>query len=101
MARKGLIESNARKKEMARRFLEKRNQLKACIRKKDVPLDERFEKVLELAKLPRNGSLTRFRSRCMMTGRPRGVYRFCQLSRIAFRDEAMAGRLPGVTRSSW
>lgn len=101
MARKGLIQSNLRKEELSNRLQAKREQLKAHIRDKSLSLEERFESVQRLARLPRNSSRVRVRSRCMETGRPRAVYRFCQLSRIAFREAAMSGHLPGIKRSSW
>ena len=68
---------------------------------KKLPLTERFEAQLKLAKIPRNSSKTRIRNRCEITGRPRGVYRKLKISRIALRDLASKGKIPGMTKSSW
>ncbi|OJU73399.1 MAG: 30S ribosomal protein S14 [Alphaproteobacteria bacterium 40-19] len=101
MARKGLVESNNRKKRLVEQDKQKRERLKDIIRSKTSTLEQRFEAVLKLSKLPRNGSAVRVRSRCVLTGRPRAVYRMFGLSRIAFREEALRGHLPGVKKSSW
>jgi small subunit ribosomal protein S14 len=63
--------------------------------------EERFEATLRLAELPRNSSRTRIRNRCSLTGRPRAYYRKFGLSRIALRDLASEGQIPGVVKSSW
>ena len=63
--------------------------------------EERFEAYLKLAELPRNGAKNRVRNRCELTGRPRGYYRKLKLSRIALRDLASIGQIPGMTKSSW
>lgn len=101
MSKKGLLESNNRKRVLVARFSQRRSDLKKTISDRSVPLEERFMAVMKLAKLPRNSSAVRVRSRCIETGRPRAVYRFCGLSRIALRDMAVKGTLPGVRRSSW
>ncbi|ETZ07195.1 30S ribosomal protein S14 [Holospora obtusa F1] len=101
MARKGLIESNHRKKRIVQRDKLKRSLLKKTIRDKSISLEERFGCVLKLSKMPRNGSAVRVRERCILTGRSRGVYRFFSLSRIKFRELALVGDLPGVKKSSW
>ena len=54
-----------------------------------------------LQKLPRNSSPTRLHNRCSISGRPRGYYRKFGMSRIAFRDLALDGQIPGVTKASW
>jgi small subunit ribosomal protein S14 len=64
-------------------------------------LEERFAARLKLAQLPRNSSATRIRNRCELTGRPRGFYRKVKLSRIAMRDLASKGQIPGMIKSSW
>ena len=63
--------------------------------------EERFAAHMKLAKLPRNSSKVRIRNRCELTGRPRGVYRKFRMSRIALRDLASMGRIPGMIKSSW
>ena len=66
-----------------------------------IPGINRFKAVLKLAALPKNGSKIRVRNRCEVTGRPRGNYRKFGMSRIAFRDLASSGQLPGITKASW
>ena len=101
MARKGLIESNHRKEALVKKYKHKRSALKRKVYDKNLSLEERFKSVLELSKLPRNGSGVRVRGRCILTGRSRGLYRFFALSRIKFRELALSGALPGVRKSSW
>ena len=64
-------------------------------------MDERFQAQLKLAKLPKNSSKTRIRNRCEISGRPHGVYRKLRISRIALRELASEGKIPGMTKSSW
>ena len=65
------------------------------------PMEERFAARLKLAELPRNSSPVRVRQRCELTGRPRGNYRKFKLSRIALRELASIGQIPGMVKSSW
>lgn len=101
MARKGLVETNKHRERISSQMRVKRAGLKKKIMDRNAPIEERFALVMKLSKLPRNSSPVRVRSRCALTGRPRAVYRFFGLSRIAFRELAVTGKLPGVTRSSW
>jgi small subunit ribosomal protein S14 len=101
VAKKSAIEKNARRNSLARRIAGKRNRLKAIAVDRDVPPEERFAAQLKLAELPRNGSETRVRNRCAITGRPRGYYRKFKLSRIALRELASSGQIPGMVKSSW
>ncbi len=101
MAKKSAVEKNNRRRRMAARDAEKRAALKEIARNTDLAPEERFRAQLKLAKLPRNGSRVRVRNRCELTGRPRGYYRKFQLSRIALRELASSGELPGVTKASW
>ena len=71
------------------------------ISNKKLPLNERFAAQLKLSKLPKNSARTRVRNRCEITGRPHGVYRKLRISRIALRQMASAGKIPGMTKSSW
>ncbi|MFO0204036.1 MAG: 30S ribosomal protein S14, partial [Alphaproteobacteria bacterium] len=66
-----------------------------------LPLEERFDARLKLAQLPRNSAPTRVRNRCELTGRPRAFYRKLKLSRIALRELASSGQIPGMVKSSW
>jgi small subunit ribosomal protein S14 len=101
MAKKSSIEKNARRMQLAKRIARKRSRLKAIAVDRDVPPEERFAAQLKLSELPRNGSETRVRNRCTLTGRPRGYYRKFKLSRIALRELASSGQIPGVVKSSW
>lgn len=101
MARKGLIQTNERLKSSVQKASARRQALKSTIMNRDLPLEDRFEASLKLAQMPRNTSKVRIRSRCIETGRPRGVYRFCGLSRVVLREYCVTGCLPGVRRSSW
>jgi small subunit ribosomal protein S14 len=101
MAKVSMIERNDKRRRMAKRDAGKRAKLKAIIKNKQMPADERFQATLKLAEMPRNGAKIRIRNRCALSGRPRGYYRKLNLSRIALRDLASRGELPGVTKSSW
>src|ERR671910_623774 len=101
MAKKSSIEKNNRRRKMTTQFSGRRSRLKEIAQDKTKPMEERFEASLKLAQLPRNSSATRVRNRCEMSGRPRAFYRKFKLSRIALRDLASNGQIPGMTKSSW
>lgn len=101
MAKLSSVEKNNRRRRMAGSQLPKRQKLKDVIMNRELAPDERFMATIKLAQLPRNSSKTRIRNRCELTGRPRGYYRMFKLSRIALRDLASMGQLPGVTKASW
>jgi len=75
--------------------------LRAEVRDTSLAPDERFAASLKLAALPRNGAKVRLRNRCEVSGRPRGYYRKFRLSRIALRELASRGQVPGVVKASW
>ena len=101
MANKGKVQQNKRRERMAKKYEAKRKALKAQLRDTSLPQEERFQASLELAKLPRNASPTRIVNRCEISGRPRSYHRKFRISRIALRDLASSGQLPGVTKASW
>jgi small subunit ribosomal protein S14 len=101
MAKKSSIEKNAYRAKLVKRINPRRARLKALARDRDAAPEDRFEAQLKLAKLPRNSSDTRLHNRCTLTGRPRGYYRKFKLSRIALRELASSGLIPGMTKSSW
>tara|TARA_B100001250_G_C19534908_1_gene672113 strand:+ start:53 stop:358 length:306 start_codon:yes stop_codon:yes gene_type:complete len=101
MAKTSAIQRNLKRIKLAAKYLKKRNELKKIIKNKKLPLEERFNAQLKLAKLPRNSARSRIRNRCEITGRPHGVYRKLRISRIALRELALKGRIPGMTKSSW
>lgn len=101
MAKTSAVNRNKKREKMAARDRSKRAALKAQLMDRDAPVEERFEASMKLAQLPRNGSRTRIRLRCELTGRPRGNYRKFKLCRVALRDLANSGQIPGVTKASW
>lgn len=101
MAKKSAVEKNDRRRKMAKSHAAKRAALKAVIHDKDVPPEERFAAVMKLDGLPRDGARIRVRNRCEISGRPRAFYRKFKISRIALRDMASLGLVPGVVKSSW
>jgi small subunit ribosomal protein S14 len=101
MAKTGMIERNDKRRRIVARDARKRAELKEIANNKELPMEERFGARLKLAQLPRNGSPTRVRNRCEVTGRPRAFYRKLKMSRIALRDLGNKGLIPGLVKSSW
>ena len=101
MAKTSAIQRNLKRIKLVKKFAKKRESLKKIIKNKKLPLEERFAAQLKLAKIPRNSAKVRIRNRCEITGRPHGVYRKLRISRIALRDLASHGKIPGMTKSSW
>ncbi len=101
MAKTSKIEKMKRQQRMVVKYRDKRAALKAVIKDEERPIEERMAASRALAKLPRNSSPVRHRNRCNLTGRPRGYLRKFGLSRIALRELAHEGKIPGVTKSSW
>lgn len=101
MAKKSIIARNEKRKRMAEKQLAKRQELKKIILDESKTDEERYEASVKLQKLPRNGSPIRVRNRCVLTGRGQAYLRKFGLSRIKFRELALQGQLPGVTKSSW
>lgn len=101
MAKKSLVERNKKRMKLASRYAERRAELKRLAADRTVAPEERFAARMRLAEMPRNSSPVRVRLRCGLTGRPRGNYRKFGLSRIALRELASAGQIPGMVKSSW
>ena len=101
MAKKSSIEKNKRRIRLADQDLTKRLGLKKLIMNKNTSMDDRFQAQLKLSKMRRNGARSRIRNRCSMTGRPRGYHKRVKLSRIALRELASKGQIPGMNKSSW
>ena len=101
MAKKSAIEKNKRRERLVRKYAEKRKQLLALANDDSLPQEERFAARLKLAALPRNSAQVRVRNRCEITGRPRGYYRKFRMSRIALRELALVGQIPGMGKASW
>ena len=101
MAKKSSIENNNKRRKLVANKRETRVALTKIIRNKETSFEDRLAAVHKLAEMPRNSSRIRVRNRCVLTGRPRGFYRKFGMSRIALRELASAGFLPGVTKASW
>jgi|TARA_Y200000002_G_scaffold340793_1_gene311572 small subunit ribosomal protein S14 len=101
MAKMSSVEKNKKRMKLVKKFEAKRKKLKKIVMDKKINLNERFEAALKLAKLPKNSAKNRIRNRCEITGRPHGYYRKLKMSRIALRDLASMGKIPGMTKSSW
>ncbi len=101
MAKKSMVERNKKRERLAKRYAAKRAALRAVIDDRQTEPEERFHAVMQLAKLPRNGARNRIRNRCQVTGRSRGYYRKLKMSRIALRQLASFGQIPGMTKASW
>ena len=101
MAKKSAIERNKKRRKMVKQVAGRRAALKLIADDRELPMEERFAARLKLAELPRNSSPVRIRNRCEISGRPRGFYRKFHISRIALRDLASSGQIPGMVKSSW
>jgi len=101
MAKVSAVQRDLKRRKMGKSLANKRAALKKVIMNKEASVEERFAATLQLAELPRNSAKNRQRNRCALTGRPRAHHRKFRLSRIAIRDLASRGELPGVVKSSW
>jgi small subunit ribosomal protein S14 len=101
MAKKSSIERNDKRKRLVAQYAAKRAALLAIANNKSLSNEERFKARLKLSELPRNSSPQRVRNRCGVSGRPRGYYRKLNMSRIALRELASKGLVPGMVKSSW
>jgi len=101
MAKVSMIERQKKRERLVKKYAAKRAALKEIAANTDLPMEERFKARLKLAKLPRNSSATRLNNRCQVSGRPKAYYRKLKMSRIALRDLASRGEIPGMVKSSW
>ena len=101
MAKSCLIRRNNKRKRISELHLKKRSDLIKIIRDKSLSFEDRFKAQVQLSQMPKDGSVVRYRNRCSLTGRPRGNFRKFSLSRIALRDLASWGQIPGLVKSSW
>ena len=101
MAKLSQVLRDQRRKKLIEKYAEKRAELRVRLNDPSVSIEEKFEIQEAFAKLPRNSCPTRLKRRCAVSGRPRGYYRKFGVSRIAFREMALRGQLPGVRKSSW
>jgi len=101
MAKLSQVLRDQRREQLIKKHAEKRAALRKRLNDANVPYEEKLEVQAAFAKLPRNSCPTRLNRRCKISGRSRGYYRKFQISRIALRDLALKGHLPGVRKSSW
>ena len=101
MAKLSSVQKNLNRLKLIDKFSNKRKNLKKKIMDKGISIEERLKLQNKLNDLPRNSSSIRYRNRCKLTGRTRGVYRKFGLSRIKIRELSMSGDLPGMIKSSW
>jgi small subunit ribosomal protein S14 len=101
MAKTSMVERNRKRQRLAKKYASRRARLKDKAEDLSLPNEERFQARLRLAELPRNSSSTRVRNRCEVSGRPRAFYRKLRMSRVALRELASNGLIPGMVKSSW
>ena len=101
MAKAAMVQREVKRAKLVEKYAAKRAALKEIANNQDLPMEERFKARLKLAKLPRNSSATRLHNRCQITGRPKGYHRKLKVSRIALRQLASDGMIPGMVKSSW
>jgi small subunit ribosomal protein S14 len=101
MAKKSSVEKNKNRAELVKRYAAKRARLKALANDASLSPEDQFQARLKLAEMPRNSAKNRIRNRCELSGRPRAFYRKFRLSRIALRELASSGQIPGMVKSSW
>ncbi len=101
MAKLAVINRNEKRKKLVAKYAKRRAALEAIVDNARASDEERFAARLKLQQLPRNANPTRVRSRCSLTGRPRGVYSKFGLGRSKLRDYIMRGEVPGVVKASW
>ncbi|EDY84367.1 ribosomal protein S14p/S29e, putative [Verrucomicrobiia bacterium DG1235] len=101
MAKKSAIARNKKRERLVAQYAEKRSALKAIMANPESTDEEFYAAQRKLCKLPRNSSPIRIKNRCNITGRPRAFIRRYGLSRLTFRELALQGKIPGVTKSSW
>ena len=101
MAKAAMVQREKKRQRLVKQYAAKRAALKEIANNEDLPMEERFKARLKLAQLPRNSSPTRLHNRCQVTGRPKAYYRKLKMSRIALRELASDGLIPGMVKSSW
>jgi small subunit ribosomal protein S14 len=101
MAKTSQVIRDQRRKQLIQKYAEKRAELRKRLNDANVSMEEKLEIQKAFARLPRNSCPTRLKRRCALSGRARGYYRKFGISRIALRDLALRGQLPGVRKSSW
>jgi len=101
MAKQSLTLRNQRRKKLSILHREKRASIIAVLKNQEASFEDRLNAQIKLSQMPRDGSVTRYRNRCGLTGRPRGNLRKFGMSRISVRELASWGQIPGLIKSSW
>ena len=101
MAKTSMVQRELKRQRLVAQYAKRRANLKAIATDESLSTEDRFKARLKLAKLPRDSSATRLHNRCQITGRPKAYYRKLKMSRIALRELASKGEIPGMVKSSW
>ena len=101
MAKKSKIAKNQKRMKLVAKYAARRAELVKVLKDPNATLEQKLEAQRGIEKMPRDASATRIKNRCALTGRPRAYYRKFGLSRIALREEALRGNVPGVVKASW
>ncbi len=101
MAKKSAIERNKKRERLTKSAANRRTKLKAILHDRELPPEDRFKAAMDLNKIAKNASPVRLHNRCELSGRPKAFYRKFRISRIALRELASQGQIPGVVKSSW
>jgi small subunit ribosomal protein S14 len=101
MAKKSMVNRDLKRAKLVKKYAARRAELKKIIISEEATYDEKMDAQAKLQKLPRDSSPVRLRSRCALTGRPRGVYQKFGLGRNKLREATMHGDVPGLRKSSW
>ena len=101
MAKKSKIAKNLQRMKLVAKYAERRAELVKVLKDPNASFEDKYAAQRAIDKMPRDASATRIKNRCGLTGRPRAYYRKFGLSRIALREEALRGNIPGVVKASW
>ena len=101
MSKVSLINRDLKRRKTVKKYAAQRAEIFAVINDKNMSEEEQQAARIKLQMLPRNASPVRLRNRCMLTGRPRGVYSKFGLGRSKLREIAMSGQIPGIMKASW
>ena len=101
MAKTSMVNRDIKREKLAKKFADKRDELKKIVSSQDASYEEKIQAAEKLQKLPRDSSPSRQRNRCEISGRPRGVYRKFGLGRNKLREATMRGDVPGLRKASW
>ena len=101
MAKLSLINRDQKRRALVKKYAKKREALESIMNNPKASDEVRYAARLKLQQLPRNANPTRLRSRCALTGRPRGFFRKFGLGRSKLREFAMRGEIPGIVKASW